>query len=359
MQPSIATDPVVIKQYIDTQLAEYFAQRITDSAPLGASYTQLWLSMRSLVMAGGKRFRPYMLLLAHHAYAPSEESRAVLPAALAQELIHQAMLIHDDIIDRDTIRYGMDNIAGQYHNAHYQPYIQDSAERDHMAASAALLAGDVLISDAHQLITTLDKPTDIVRTASSLLNTAVFEVAGGELLDTEVSFLPAGSISAEIIARYKTASYSFVSPLTMGAVLAGAPKSEVSRLTELSLHLGIGYQLRDDLIGMFGDSDKTGKSTTTDITEGKRTFLIEAFDTHATDAQKATFAPAFHNLHASEEQIALSKQALVESGAKKIVEDEIEKRHSAAIACIAELTLPPDSKEAFYTLANTCLSREA
>lgn len=357
MQPSTTIDPKATKHFIDTHLEDYFAKRITDSTPLGASYAQLWQSLHTLVTTGGKRFRPYMLLLAHNTYAPHEAPDTVIHAAIAQELIHQAMLIHDDIIDRDTVRYGIANIAGQY-DTHYRPYIQKESERHHMATSAALLAGDVLISDAHRLISTLEKPEAVVRKAADILNTAVFQVVGGELLDTEVSFLPAGTISPEIIAHYKTASYSFVGPLTMGATLADAPQNEITLLTELSLHLGIGYQLRDDLIGMFGDSEKTGKSTTTDITEGKRTFLIEAFERLATDEQKTVLQSAFHNPTATEDAIARCKQVLIDSGAKAAVEAEIAKRHEAATACVTQLAISTENKEAFQRLVETCLSRE-
>ena len=358
MQTTTSLSPGVIKEHIDAQLAAYFEKRRVESVALGASYVQLWKSLETLVMAGGKRFRPYMVVLAHQAYAPEEAIQPILPAAAAQELVHQAVLIHDDIIDRDTIRYGIDNITGQY-NTLYAPFITDTNERHHMATSAALLAGDILLSDAHHFMHALKKPETMVQRASDILSTAVFEVVGGELLDTEVSFLPPGSISPEIIAHYKTASYSFVSPLTMGAVLGGAGEKEVATLTELSLHLGIGYQLRDDLIGMFGDSAVTGKSTTTDITEGKRTFLVERFEACATKTQKASFAAAFHNQDATPQEIAACKQALIDSGAKAAVEAEITKHEQATRACIDTLTIQPKAKELFHGLTDKCLSREA
>ncbi len=350
--------PVLAKQYVDEQLAVYFAQRLTDSVPLGASYTQLWRSIEALVMAGGKRFRPYMVLLAYQAYQPEGEVQDILPAVLAQELLHQAMLIHDDIIDRDTTRYGIANISGQYRQ-HYAPYLEAASEREHMATSAAVLAGDALLSDAYRLIHSTKKPAPIVEKASIILSTAVFEVIGGELLDTEVAFLPAGSITAEIIAQYKTASYSFVSPLTMGAVLAGAPERELTTLTELALHLGIGYQLRDDLLGMFGDEALTGKSTTTDIKEGKRTYLIEQFETLATDPQRQQFDAAFHRPEASDEAVSNCKQAIIASGAKAAVEKEIERHHLAAKSTVAALSISDESREQLHRLIEKCLSREA
>lgn len=345
------------KAQVDEALADYFAGRRTESVTLGQNYTQLWRTLESLVMSGGKRFRPYMLLMSYQAYAVNPHLKTILPAALAQELLHQAMLIHDDIIDRDTIRYGVANIAGQYTQL-YAPYLKHETDRTHMATSAALLAGDLLLSDAHALLYTTPVEPEVLRQATAIFSNSVFEVVGGELLDTEVSFLPKGTITAEIIARYKTASYSFVSPLTMGAVLGGADQESIRLLTELSLHIGIGFQLRDDLLGVFGSSAQTGKSTTSDLTEGKRTYLIEQFEQRASPQQQEMFMRAFHSQSASEDELSACKAVLIESGARAAVEAEIERHHEAARRIIASLKLADEPSQAFYELADKCLTRE-
>lgn len=118
------------------------------------------------------------------------------------------------------------------------------------------------------------------------------------------------STKAIIDAQYKTASYSFTSPLTIGAVLAGAPESELELLRELSQKLGVGYQMRDDILGVFGDEAKTGKSASTDITEGKRTFLIEQFEMLATPAQSQRFLQIFHRPDATEQELEEARDCL-------------------------------------------------
>ena len=346
-----------VKTYIDAQLEHYCQERVNYAATVGVSYERLWQAISTLILAGGKRFRPYMVLATYEAYAPTSPLDDILPAAVAQELLHSAMLIHDDIIDRDVIRYGVKNIAGQYNDT-YKPYIADDAERSHMAQSAALLAGDALISDAYRSLQNTNRPEELKAKAHTILATAVFEVVGGELLDTEDSFLPAGLIAAEQIARYKTASYSFIGPITMGATLANAPEVEIARLTTFAEHLGIGYQLRDDLLGMFGNAQDTGKSTTSDMTEGKRTLIIEHFDQLATDEQKELFAKAYHIATASEGAINTAKQQLVESGAVAAVEAAIVKHHQAAEAIVNELAISPMSREVFLKLIHTCLERD-
>jgi geranylgeranyl pyrophosphate synthase len=346
-----------VKNLIDTRLTRFCELRISEASHIGPSYSTLWQSITSLLQAGGKRFRPYMLIATYVAYSGQEDFEKIVPAALAQELIHQAMLIHDDIIDRDTIRYGVKNIAGQYDDS-YAAHIDKRSERTHMSLSAALLAGDVLLSDSYRLLSEVDRPQSLVNQAIQILGNGVFEVVGGELLDTESAFLPAGSVRAEVVARFKTASYSFISPITMGAVLAGAPAHEIRLLRQFAEYLGVGYQLRDDLLGVFGDTTKIGKSTTTDITEGKRTYLIEQFDAQAHDEQKATFYQLFHRSDLTESQFEAVKSLIIASGAKTTVEAEIDTLYKKATRIVAELELDATFKHIFLELIERCLQRE-
>lgn len=358
MQPSVLAPPLTeVKQLIDTRLSEYCRVRIASAQHVHPRYGQLWETVRTLVTAGGKRFRPYMLISAYSAYADLDESiEPILPAAIAQELIHQAMLVHDDIIDRDTTRYGIQNITGQY-EALYAKDISDDTERGHMSLSSALLAGDVLISDAYHFLSRTDVSADRLAQATAILSNSVFEVVGGELLDTENAFLKETTISAETIARFKTASYSFISPITMGALLAGAPEQDIALLKEFSECVGIGYQLRDDLLGVYGDEDETGKSTTSDIIEGKRTYLIEQFDAHATKEQKQAFYEIFHRSNAMPQDIARAKELLSASGAKHQVETAIKVLAQHANERIDVFTISDEAKRVFHELVQQCLSR--
>ena len=351
----ITTDTA--KQLSDDYIKAFCQRRATEALELGPTYLRLWQAIEALLLSGGKRFRPFMVLATYQAYNPKGSLEDVLPAAVAQELIHAAMLIHDDIIDRDTIRYGVNNISGQY-NEFYSQFLEDNNERSHMSLSAALLAGDALIADAHRLLGKTNRPVQLVDQAEEIFNTVIFEVIGGELLDTEVAFLPKGTISANAIAKYKTASYSFVGPLATGAVLAEAPEHDINTLREFAEILGIGYQLRDDLLGTFGNESDTGKSTTTDIQEGKRTYLIEQFEQLATPEQSEKFNSLFHRYDATNEEIESAKVLLVESGAYAAVEQKIEWHREQAIERIARLSISDESKQLYNGLVERCLNRE-
>lgn len=347
-----------VKELIDSRLLEYCKVRTLSAQQVGERYVLLWSTIRSLFEAGGKRLRPYILLSTFDAFAPNDEIESIMPAALAQEMIHVAMLIHDDIIDRDTVRYGIKNISGQY-NDNYEPYVESISERMHITQSSALLAGDVLISDAYRLLSKVDRPHEVVTQAISIFSNGIFDVVGGELIDTESAFIPSLNLSAETIARFKTASYSFISPLTMGATLANASTEQVALLHRFGEMIGIGYQLKDDLLGVFGDEDETGKSTSSDIREGKNTVLIEQFRVCGTASQKKKFFELFKNPDATDSEIAEARTILLESGAKVRVDERIAELKEASEAIIEQLEISKAAKQSFTELLTLCFTRNA
>lgn len=144
----------------------------------------------------------------------------------------------------------------------------------------------------------------------------------------------------------------------MGAVLAGASDDEVKKLRTIAEQLGVGYQLRDDLLGVFGNETKTGKSVSSDITEGKRTYLIEQFEKVASLEQREAFFKTFHNLAATPREILEARELLVTSGAKVAVEAEIASLQDTITTTIASLGIDEAYKQVFHELVLQCLSRE-
>src|SRR3989338_422316 len=306
---------------IDTQTAEvnrvidqYFEQSIIDASTISQSYELLWKHLQTLLRSGGKRVRPQMTLLAYDAFGGKNHT-TLLPIAAAQELLHFSLLIHDDIIDRDYIRYGVPNVSGQYQD-YYQSFVKNKTELTHYANSAALLGGDLMLSSAYKLITSSSVSDKDKITAQSLLNQSIFEVAAGELLDTEAVFMPLRSGDTIKIARYKTASYSFIVPLLTGAHLGDASEKQLHLLQSFASSLGIAYQLVDDLLGVFGDEKITGKSTSSDLTEGKHTYMIEFCLENLTPSKRKVFDAAFGKPDASPVMIMQLKDIIASSGAR-------------------------------------------
>lgn len=340
---------------VDSVLNEFFEQSIETATTIDASYRQLWEVLYGLIRSGGKRLRPRMTLLAYTAFGGRDNAK-IVPIAAAQELLHFSLLIHDDIIDRDYTRYGTLNVAGRYKET-YSKFITNSDDQVHFAHGAAILGGDLMLSGAHQLIA-LSNLNDRDKTmAQYLLSQSVFEVAGGELLDTESSFVPYSDGDALKIARYKTAGYSFATPLLTGASIAGASESQQVILREFAVVLGTAFQLVDDLLGVFGEEETTGKSTISDIVEGKRTYMVEQAFRTMTVLEKNRFNASFGNHTATASQIEEVKQLLVSTGAKAATEHHINEYSQRAKNLLDDLRLGEGHQEAFAKLITQVTER--
>ncbi len=249
-------------------LEKQFALRIKEAAAMHPSYASLWIETARVVTRGGKRLRPYLVMIGCGRY-----TSAAIPIAAAQELLHAAMLIHDDIIDRDNIRRGEPNINGAY-SARYSQYLSPE-NAQHFAHGAGILAGDILISEAYRYITEFTIAQDISARLVKTMHTSIFTVIGGELMDVEAAFMHDVSFDPIMISRYKTASYSFIGPLLAGAYWAGASPDLLEKVTEFGTYAGIAFQLQDDMLNVFGDEHKTGKPVLADLREAKATYLIQ------------------------------------------------------------------------------------
>lgn len=328
-----------INQTIDA----FFERNIAQAGKVSPFYTLLWQDMHRLIRSGGKRLRPRMVMRSYKAFG-GNDCDSILPVAAAQELLHMALLIHDDIIDRDYIRYGVENITGKYEDQHYSGVLDDK-DRLHYAQSAALLAGDLLLSGSYQLM--LDSHID----PASLLeiqkihSRSIFEVAGGELLDTESAFRPLDSIDAKTVALYKTASYTFTGPLLIGAILAAAPSKDVAYLKDFAHSLGIAYQLRDDIIGVFGDEKEIGKTTIGDIREGKHTYMVEQFYELAGDGDIVFFKLYFGDKDIQKSEVEAIKELFVSSGALQHTENKIIEYAMSARNALAHISSHTDMNE--------------
>lgn len=358
--PDIVTIPTIadVRHATNSYLAAFAREKLRAAAGIGPSYHDLWQAIEALLGIGGKRFRPYVTLLSYGLFVRADERIDILPAAASQELLHLALLIHDDIIDRDTMRYGIPNVVGRY-DALYAPFFpDDSPEKRHFSNSAAILAGDVLISSAYELLLRTPASPDRIQAATGSLTKAVFDVAGGELIDTETAFRSKGRGEALIVAKHKTASYSFVGPLTMGAILAGAEQKVIDALARFGNELGIAYQLQDDLLGVFGNEAITGKSTSSDIREGKYTYLVEQFYERADESQRQQFERSFHRTDASNDDVAQARELLISTGARGEVEAKIESLIENMHAELRTLTLEAHARQSLEALIDMCLRRE-
>lgn len=262
-----------VEAQVDRLLDAVLADATRRAEPFGPSYVRLWGEIARSVR-GGKRFRSAIVLRTHAGLAGDQPDAAVSVAA-GFELLHTAFLVHDDLIDQDTVRRGEPNLAatmrGEALDAGHA-----TVPADRWSQAAAVLAGDLALSQAHRLIGGADLPAARRDALRDLLDEVVLVSAGGELADTAYGLgLQNPSLEESLrVAESKTAMYSFRAPLRAGAVLAGAGADVEAELDHAGRLLGRAFQLVDDLLGVFAPEAETGKSNLSDLREGKRTPLI-------------------------------------------------------------------------------------
>lgn len=328
MKPDMSQESL---DQINAELERIFKRELTKAEGIHPSYARLWEAIRTIALAGGKRLRPRLLL-----QIAGRNDEAVIKIAVAHELLHIATLIHDDIIDNDEVRHGKKNLIGLYKDIYAET---NGVDIGHFARSMALLGGDLLLSHAHRLIAESELEPSTIEKLQELLYRSVFEVIGGQLMDTEAPFM-SDYYDPITVYKYKTSSYSFVGPILSGATIAALDGSTTTALEEYANALGVAFQLRDDDLGVFGDSSLTGKSTSQDLREGKKTRLIELFKEKASETELAAFMASFGSHEASDDAIQALRDMLISSGARATHDALIGEYLDRSLAAITSIPEP-------------------
>ncbi|WP_345750716.1 polyprenyl synthetase family protein [Microbacterium rhizophilus] len=343
----------VAEDLVDRVIEEYFERRIERAERLGPPAAALW--RRAAASArGGKRLRPRLVLLAHDALGGSDSGAAAVAAA-AFEVLHSALLLHDDVLDGDLVRRGRPNLAGEFATDALVDGV-GTPEATAWGSASGLLAGDLLLSGVHALIARIDSPARAE--LSELVDDAVFLTAVGEHADVGFSLgvMPAEAGGIRRMMEQKTAAYSFAAPLRAGAVLAGADRESADALWRIGTSLGLLYQLRDDVLGVFGAEACTGKSAMGDLREGKRTLLV-AF----AEAEPAWLEVAhlFGRRSLANHDAERLRAALVSCGAVASVEALIAEQLAQVERDIAASGLPESLRGELGGIARMCVERDA
>jgi geranylgeranyl diphosphate synthase type II len=338
---------------VDAVLGRLFSLARKRAEPLGPEYVALWAELEANTL-GGKRFRPRMVFAAYEALG-GRDLEAAANVGAAFELLHTALIVHDDVIDRDFVRRGVPNIAGAYRDrARAAGAAEDAAE--HRGMSAAVIAGDLALFNAYRLVDR-SGAGDVVRARLlEVMDDALFASAAGELIDVDFSVLPDVPRVDDILTmeRLKTAVYSFECPLQAGAILAGASEQTVATLADFGREIGIAYQLVDDVLGVFGASEETGKTTIGDLREGKRTVLIAYA---STSPGWEELAPLFGSRGLTEQDAGRLRAFLVSSGARAFAEGLARYYANRALARLVEPHIPASLRTELHPVADAVLRR--
>ncbi len=316
-----------VRQLVEARLVAWLDARVTAAHGRSADVGVVAGSIRELTLRGGKRLRAVLLAATYEACGGERGAEAVVAAGAALELFQAYLLIHDDLMDGAELRRGGPSV----------PALMRKNFGAARADAMSVLAGDLAGAWAQALFFEVALSSDRVGAAALELARVHEDVIAGQVLD--VSGTASDARAVEAMHALKTASYTVRGPVIIGARLAGAHEDQVSALASFADPLGIAFQLRDDVLGTFGDPAATGKAATDDLREGKRTALvIEALrDARAAEA----LGRVLGRREASEVDLREAVARIEASGARDRVEARIVELTRESRAALERAALHP------------------
>lgn len=303
------------------------------------------------VLAGGKRLRPSFCAWGYLGAGGRDIDPPVLDAAAALELLHAFALLHDDVMDGASTRRGRDAMHRRLARDHVTAGWNGEARR--FGEGMAVLVGDLAFAYADRLLSGAGPA------ARGVWDELRIELTMGQLLD--VSLAASGDVDLDTagrIAVYKSGRYTIERPLHIGAALGGRLDELGPHYTAFGIPLGEAFQLRDDLLGVFGDADVTGKPVGDDLREGKPTVLLALGRTLATGAARAVL-DRVGAADLSPEEVDRIREVLVASGASGAVEQRIDDRFAQAAMALEVAPLPNHVRDGLHALAVSSTVRTA
>jgi geranylgeranyl diphosphate synthase, type I len=327
------------KTQVDSALEKLAAREIEKAEKLAPDAAVVMRALFDLATRGGKRLRPALVRAANAACGG--EGSAVIECGVALEVIQAYLLIHDDWMDHDDVRRGGPSV-----HASLRATFGDRDAGD----ACAILAGDYAQGLALDLMTQARVPPVRMVAAVRELASMLTDVVTGQILDVR------GAGAVETIHRLKTSSYTTRAPLALGAILAGADASIVEGLRAAGEPMGVAFQLQDDLLGTFGDPNKTGKSARSDLKQGKRTALIAELEGDA--AAKALLPRVLGVADAKDADVDALVARMIASGAKARVEARRAELVAQASTEIDRLAIAAEGKRLLHEAAAALAKRE-
>lgn len=312
------------KKRIDVEIGLYFDGVIADVKSEDIFLAELLGRVKAFVLSGGKRLRGALLYYGYK-LSGGDNDREIIQACVGIELVHSFFLVHDDIMDRDDIRHGVDTLHREF--AKVGEIFSSKKESEHFGTSMAITAGDLLGSMGSQRIFSLQFPAERIVRALSVLQGSISRTGLGQAMDVYMGYSRQAT-EESIISMYthKTARYTFECPLQLGGILAGATQESLDSFSRYALPLGIVFQLQDDVLGIYGDERAIGKSVGSDVSEGKMTLLVVKALDLGTEKEKRELLSFMGKKDISEKDIFRIREIFKSSGAYTYVRKLMEER---------------------------------
>ncbi len=295
----------------------------------------LYEPIRYFLDLRGKRMRPALLLMSHEMFGGDHKN--VVSPALAIELFHNFSLVHDDIMDKAALRRGKTTVHEKWNT------------------NTAILAGDAMLIESYKLM--MDSPIENLKSVLSVFNQTALEVCEGQAMDMDFEIRNDVSIAEYIeMIRLKTAVLLGGS-LEIGAILANASKDDYQHIYEFGINLGIAFQLHDDILDVYANPDKFGKTVGGDIASNKKTFLLLKTVELVNDFDKKHLDSLLHLYHENKIQQVMSLYDKYQ--VKSLAEIEMKKYFDSAMNHLEKINVSNEKKQPLISLANFLMQRES
>ena len=359
---SAADEQAAYRQALSADLEQFLGSQREVLEEVSAESVPLLGAVHSLAK-GGKRLRALLNYWGWRGAGGEVLGEAAVRSGLALELFQSAALIHDDIIDRSDTRRGAPSVHRHFSNRHAEA--EWFLDGSHFGSSAAILAGDLCLALSEEAFTSVGERAAYNTRARAVFNRMRTEVMAGQYLDILEEVVGPGHepdravVRARNILRFKSAKYSIEHPLAIGGALAGASEELLAAYSAFSLPLGEAFQLRDDVLGVFGDPEITGKPAGDDLREGKRTVLIAYALSSGSAAVRKEITEQLGRPDLDEDAVASLRSAIQESGALATTEALIAEHTGQAFSTLAALAVDEQTRSALESLAHAAVTRTA
>ncbi|MGY0464153.1 polyprenyl synthetase family protein [Kitasatospora sp. cg17-2] len=364
--PSPVLEPHRLKEPVERILTDFLATK-AETTTVGGRLPNLALPLQEFLAAGGKRIRPVFAMIGWHAAGGVGSVDTARHLAASLELFHVCALIHDDLMDRSDTRRGRPTVhraqAGTYDRRPSgsppgSPGEDPAVAADRFGEGAAILIGDLALVWSDELLHAGRPTPGQLARVLPLLDEMRTEVTLGQYLDLAHTGCARPEVETALtVLRYKTAKYTVERPLQLGAALAGAEPPLLDALSAYAVPLGEAFQLRDDLLGVFGDPDLTGKPVLDDLRGGKATVLVALALQRATHAQADRLRFFLGCRTLTEDQADAARRIIEATGAHHAVDRMITDRYEEALAALESPFIDPAVTDALRLLADQSARR--
>ena len=341
-----------IKNKIDVELGA-FAKNMDKLYSLNKISPLIANNIKNFILRDGKRARPILFIIGYLGFS-KRTAPGLYRSALSIELLHDFMLVHDDIIDKSDTRRGKPSMHKMFNN-----YLSKFKELKFNGQDLSIVVGDVMYAMAIDTFLSIrEDPRRKEKALKKFIEAAMF-TGSGEFIELVYGIKDISKFSREDIYKiykYKTAHYTFACPLSIGAILAGASDKEIQKISQYGAYLGNAFQIKDDILGMFEEENKTGKSALADLQEAKKTILIWHAYNHADNKNKNRIKTIMSKEKITESDLKEMRCIIKNSGAVEFAKKEIALMLNKALILIKSSAMKPKYKDFLYNFSGKILS---